>query len=512
MDDSEVSKRSKGCHGSPAADEVNDGGMVGGMIPLKKGPWTSAEDAILIDYVKKHGEGNWNAVQKHSGLFRCGKSCRLRWANHLRPDLKKGAFTPEEENCIVELHAMMGNKWARMAAELPGRTDNEIKNYWNTRTKRLQRASLPIYPPDVCLRLYKTIQDDQNMGTLQTGDTYDPELMQTDHFKIPEVEFKNLELSRGVPSYSLGLFDTSASSMLKQGIGSSYGNGLVFPTMHPAKRPRESQTIFTGLDGIVGRGLPVFDQLTDYPCGKIIEHSGLSPPYDPDLSTYDQPSWDVLPGSHAILNDNSSSASAPICVAKKLELPSLQYSESQQDSWGTPASPLPSLESVDTLIQSPPTKEMWSDGQSSSSGLLDAVLYESRNLKNSKKCSGHPTSDVSVAFGEIHGSPLNPSETEWDVHADLKSPSGHSTSSLFSECTPVSGSSLDGRAYNVRPEPVDQVLIPYAEARKAPNQTGCNKPDVLLGTAWFTPSNNCHKNQFFQTDDVAADLGTMNSE
>ncbi|KAJ6309713.1 hypothetical protein OIU76_014615 [Salix suchowensis] len=117
MDDSEVSKRSRGCHGSPAADEVNDGGMVGGMIPLKKGPWTSAEDAILIDYVKKHGEGNWNAVQKHSGLFRCGKSCRLRWANHLRPDLKKGAFTPEEENCIVELHAMMGNKWARMAAE-----------------------------------------------------------------------------------------------------------------------------------------------------------------------------------------------------------------------------------------------------------------------------------------------------------------------------------------------------------------------------------------------------------
>lgn len=101
---------------SPMTDEGGGGTSQG--IVLKKGPWTSAEDAILIDYVKKHGEGNWNAVQKNSGLFRCGKSCRLRWANHLRPNLKKGAFTQEEEQLIVELHAKMGNKWARMAAHV----------------------------------------------------------------------------------------------------------------------------------------------------------------------------------------------------------------------------------------------------------------------------------------------------------------------------------------------------------------------------------------------------------
>lgn len=102
---------------SPSADDAI-GGNVGGNGPLKKGPWTSAEDAILVEYVTKHGEGNWNAVQKHSGLARCGKSCRLRWANHLKPDLKKGAFTQEEEQRIIELHAKMGNKWARMAAEV----------------------------------------------------------------------------------------------------------------------------------------------------------------------------------------------------------------------------------------------------------------------------------------------------------------------------------------------------------------------------------------------------------
>lgn len=99
---------------SPTADDANNVGSV----RLKKGPWTSAEDAILVEYVTKHGVGNWNAVQKHTGLARCGKSCRLRWQNHLRPNLKKGPFTKEEEDLIVELHAKMKNKWARMAAEV----------------------------------------------------------------------------------------------------------------------------------------------------------------------------------------------------------------------------------------------------------------------------------------------------------------------------------------------------------------------------------------------------------
>ncbi|CAL9226988.1 unnamed protein product [Arabidopsis halleri] len=124
-----------------------DGG--GGGVVLKKGPWTVAEDETLAAYVREYGEGNWNAVQKKTWLARCGKSCRLRWANHLRPNLRKGSFTPEEERLIIQLHSQLGNKWARMAAQLPGRTDNEIKNYWNTRLKRFQRQGLPLYPPDI---------------------------------------------------------------------------------------------------------------------------------------------------------------------------------------------------------------------------------------------------------------------------------------------------------------------------------------------------------------------------
>ncbi|WVZ78900.1 hypothetical protein U9M48_026545 [Paspalum notatum var. saurae] len=124
-------------------------GVEGGVGALKKGPWTAAEDKVLVDHVRRHGEGNWNAVRRETGLQRCGKSCRLRWANHLRPNLRKGPFTPEEERHILRLHGLIGNKWARISSHLPGRTDNEIKNYWNTRIKRRQRAGQPLYPPDI---------------------------------------------------------------------------------------------------------------------------------------------------------------------------------------------------------------------------------------------------------------------------------------------------------------------------------------------------------------------------
>nr|AAC83617.1 putative transcription factor [Arabidopsis thaliana] len=105
-------------------------------IGIKKGPWTPEEDIILVSYIQEHGPGNWRSVPTNTGLLRCSKSCRLRWTNYLRPGIKRGNFTPHEEGMIIHLQALLGNKWASIASYLPQRTDNDIKNYWNTHLKK----------------------------------------------------------------------------------------------------------------------------------------------------------------------------------------------------------------------------------------------------------------------------------------------------------------------------------------------------------------------------------------
>ncbi|KAL8026030.1 hypothetical protein ABFX02_14G002400 [Erythranthe guttata] len=103
---------------------------------VRRGPWTVEEDLTLINYIARHGEGRWNSLARCAGLKRTGKSCRLRWLNYLRPDVRRGNITLEEQLLILELHSRWGNRWSKIAQHLPGRTDNEIKNYWRTRVQK----------------------------------------------------------------------------------------------------------------------------------------------------------------------------------------------------------------------------------------------------------------------------------------------------------------------------------------------------------------------------------------
>ncbi|XP_058735084.1 transcription factor MYB83-like [Vicia villosa] len=150
---------------------------------LRKGLWSPEEDEKLMNYMLNSGQGCWSDVARNAGLQRCGKSCRLRWINYLRPDLKRGAFSPQEEELIIHLHSLLGNRWSQIAARLPGRTDNEIKNFWNsTIKKRLKNMSSNTSPNPSDESSYDANKDHHNMGGFITSSTQDQQHIDHNHF------------------------------------------------------------------------------------------------------------------------------------------------------------------------------------------------------------------------------------------------------------------------------------------------------------------------------------------
>ncbi|KAG9456782.1 hypothetical protein H6P81_001290 [Aristolochia fimbriata] len=104
---------------------------------VRKGAWSREEDTLLQRCILKFGEGNWHLVPERAG--KCRKSCRLRWLNYLSPNIKRGIFSPDEIDLLIRLHNLLGNRWSLIAGRLPGRTANDVKNYWNTHQKKKKK-------------------------------------------------------------------------------------------------------------------------------------------------------------------------------------------------------------------------------------------------------------------------------------------------------------------------------------------------------------------------------------
>ncbi|KAF6157629.1 hypothetical protein GIB67_037202 [Kingdonia uniflora] len=153
---------------------------------VKRGLWSPEEDEKLIRYITSHGYGCWSEVPEKAGLQRCGKSCRLRWINYLRPDIRRGRFTPEEEKLIISLHGAVGNRWAHIASHLPGRTDNEIKNYWNSWIKKKIRK--PSASSTTITPIFHAIQSSYGMNPVHD---FNQDLITTTELPVQENLFSS---------------------------------------------------------------------------------------------------------------------------------------------------------------------------------------------------------------------------------------------------------------------------------------------------------------------------------
>ncbi|KAF8102577.1 hypothetical protein N665_0198s0275 [Sinapis alba] len=230
---------------APCCDKAN----------VKKGPWSPEEDVKLKDYIDKYGTGgNWIALPQKIGLKRCGKSCRLRWLNYLRPNIKHGGFSEEEDSIILSLYISIGSRWSIIAAQLPGRTDNDIKNYWNTKLKKK------------LLGRHKQMnrQDsltDSNEKSISNNNNKSPQ-------NLSNSAIERLQLHMQLQN-------------LQSPFSSFYNNPILWPKLHPLLQTTTTTPLLASQESFHPLGVNVVHQNNDHKLAEI--DNGVSPVYSENV-------------------------------------------------------------------------------------------------------------------------------------------------------------------------------------------------------------------------------------
>uniref|UniRef100_A0A453E6D6 Transcription factor RAX2 n=1 Tax=Aegilops tauschii subsp. strangulata TaxID=200361 RepID=A0A453E6D6_AEGTS len=185
---------------------------------VKRGPWSPEEDDALRDYMQRHGNtGSWITLPNKAGLKRCGKSCRLRWLNYLRPDIRHGGFTDEEDTIIYSLYSQLGSKWSLIASQLERRTDNDVKNHWNTKLKKRLAAAAAAFstrrsPPFMPLPAPAAAHAQPSPLLPLSVPTVKAEAYTYDDFLAPTAGLQDPFAAEGSSSASAGSTSASAAS------------------------------------------------------------------------------------------------------------------------------------------------------------------------------------------------------------------------------------------------------------------------------------------------------------
>ncbi|GAB2277700.1 hypothetical protein Dimus_012403 [Dionaea muscipula] len=430
---------------------------------LRKGAWSALEDAILVDYVKKHGEGDWASVHRKTKLLRCGKSCRLRWVNHLRPNLKRGPFSSEEKSIIFELHAKLGNKWSQIAAHLPGRTDNEIKNFWNALIKNSRRTHLHFNSVELCTQEYygNTKNDDVDGFT---GEEHQ-NLLQASDDEITDIIVNSVMFHERILSHGNALSNLPASG-LDVDFTSFIQYYSLISTTNQWQSGHQQDHFFASRSG-----------------------------YSDSNQNTNSISDEICLSQRASLTHDPSSADTNLDVVK-MELPSIQYPETSLTFLDKACPTLEWLSLEDVFPYSPSNGEIQSGTSKKNTGLLDDMIPDfntsntSVNISSTKSSVSSaypPSSGIQISTFDAHDTTV---ESDWEDC--LASPLDPSTASIFHGCTPtilehtfpdqhIAASAFHGN--NIASELVEQIRNTYGVEGEISNWMDMSGPHDLLNAS-----------------------------